>query len=60
MPGMASTVSVLCVRRSLCHVLFFLEKPCVLFLLCIMFFYDFYFLNSDLYVLNFSNLFNSV
>ena len=59
MPGMASTVSVLCVRRSLCHVCF-LEKPCVLFLLCIMFFYVFYFINSDLYVLNFSKLFNSV
>ena len=45
MPGMAATVSVLCVRPSLCHVCFFREKTtCVLFftlfqvLLCFFYF----------------------
>ena len=31
MPGMASTVSVLCVRRSLCHVCFFIKTVCLVF-----------------------------
>ena len=41
MPVMASTVSVLCVRPSLCHVCF-LEKNMCLVLLCIKFFYVFF------------------